>query len=294
MIDIAQDLLLAELSKEGVLDNIAIKGGTALRKLYAGKEGRFSLDLDFAITSFNQNLQQVSSDFVAAVDGREIGPFKYGISERRGKWSVIFGSPFVKESSLKTQLDFSAAPWLKPILRGWVDMPVHELYDEKLPNILTIRLEKNIAEKIARLNRTSTARDMYDLAWIMENPNISCTISKKLIRRISVLKIWVDTNGLRGPEASWAPGHKGSIFDPECWLRTRKSSEFDIQDIGALSVPAPSLENLSKIVCDCYRFLSDLDDDERVVARSDERDRSLVIRMIKGLPDSQLNEQKLY
>lgn len=49
VIDIAQDLLLQRLHGEGVLDSLAIKGGTAIRKLYAGKEGRFSLDLDFAM-----------------------------------------------------------------------------------------------------------------------------------------------------------------------------------------------------------------------------------------------------
>lgn len=47
IIDIAQDLLLAHMQEIGVLDDLAIKGGTAIRKLYAGKEGRFSVDLDF-------------------------------------------------------------------------------------------------------------------------------------------------------------------------------------------------------------------------------------------------------
>ena len=28
-------------------------------------------------------------------------------------------------------------------------------------------MEENLAEKISRLNRTTTARDMYDLAWIV-------------------------------------------------------------------------------------------------------------------------------
>ena len=42
VIDIAQDLLLRHLADEGLLDSFAIKGGTALRKLYAGNEGRFS------------------------------------------------------------------------------------------------------------------------------------------------------------------------------------------------------------------------------------------------------------
>ena len=47
----AQDLLLQHLHAEGELDFVAIKGGTAIRKLYAGKEGCFSLDLDFSALS---------------------------------------------------------------------------------------------------------------------------------------------------------------------------------------------------------------------------------------------------
>ena len=35
VIDIAQDLLLRHLQEEGILDSLAIKGGTAIRKLYA-------------------------------------------------------------------------------------------------------------------------------------------------------------------------------------------------------------------------------------------------------------------
>lgn len=51
VVDVAQDLLLQHLHEEGELDFVAIKGGTAIRKLYAGKEGRFSLDLDFSALS---------------------------------------------------------------------------------------------------------------------------------------------------------------------------------------------------------------------------------------------------
>ena len=49
VVDIAQDLLLRELQENGTLASVVIKGGTAIRKLYAGNEGRFSLDLDFAV-----------------------------------------------------------------------------------------------------------------------------------------------------------------------------------------------------------------------------------------------------
>jgi hypothetical protein len=38
LIDIAQDLLLTRLHQRGVFDHLEFKGGTALRKLYAGSQ----------------------------------------------------------------------------------------------------------------------------------------------------------------------------------------------------------------------------------------------------------------
>jgi hypothetical protein len=49
IIDIAQDLLLRHLHEAGILKRLVFKGGTALRKFYAGNDGRFSLDLDFSV-----------------------------------------------------------------------------------------------------------------------------------------------------------------------------------------------------------------------------------------------------
>ena len=40
--------LLRVLSDAGLLDRLAFKGGTAIRKLYLGRTGRFSLDLEFS------------------------------------------------------------------------------------------------------------------------------------------------------------------------------------------------------------------------------------------------------
>ena len=38
-VDVAQDLLLRHLHEIGLLDELAFKGGTSLRKLYAGAQG---------------------------------------------------------------------------------------------------------------------------------------------------------------------------------------------------------------------------------------------------------------
>ena len=39
--------LLELMSAHGILDRLAFKGGTCLRKMFMGSQGRFSTDLDF-------------------------------------------------------------------------------------------------------------------------------------------------------------------------------------------------------------------------------------------------------
>ena len=40
--------LLQLMTERGILDKLAFKGGTCLRKMFIGTGGRFSTDLDFA------------------------------------------------------------------------------------------------------------------------------------------------------------------------------------------------------------------------------------------------------
>ena len=294
VVDVAQDLLLRHLHDEGILDDVAIKGGTAIRKLYAGNEGRFSLDLDFAVAELGQDRDVAALSFASSVDGLRIGPFLYGIRERRSKWSVTFSSSFVDEPTLTTKLDFSPAPWLEPVRHGWVPMPIHDRYGDPLPKIKTVRLEENISEKIARLNWTTTARDMYDLAWICSQRQFWSELDKALIRRLAVLKIWTDSNGMHAGNTSWGPAHSKSQFDPERWLRTRDSKEFDMEDIGALAVLTPKPEDLSERVSAGFAFLTKLDAQEEQIARSDPRDRALAIKLLEELPGGRLGGGILY
>lgn len=191
VVDVAQDLLLRSLHDEGLLDGVAIKGGTAIRKLYAGNE-------------------------------------------------------------------------------------------------------ENVSEKIARLNRTTTARDMYDLAWICSQGRLWSELDKGLIRRLTVLKVWTDSNGMHAGGASWDPAHAKSSFDPERWLRPRGEKEFDMEDIGALAVPTPRPEELSERVSAGFAFLAELDAQEEQLAQSDPRDRGLAIRLLESLPGGRLAGGILY
>lgn len=288
IIDIAQDLLLAYLEESGVMDHVALKGGTAIRKLYAGKEGRFSLDLDFSIDDMETNVEGRAFDFIEAIDGLVLGSFTYSITERRNKWYINLASPFNEGDIFRTKLDFAQYPWLPTIKREICPMPIHGQYGFSLPMIRTIRLEENMAEKIARLNRTNTARDLYDLNWIMENASTNRMIDKALLRRLVVLKIWVDSHGMHCGNAWWRPAHTPSVFDPERWLNDRDPRNVDAEDIGTLAVPAPTAEDLLEKLKRNFTFLKDLDDTEKIIAGSNARDRSLVIRALSELSEDRL------
>ena len=296
IVDIAQDLLLRHLHQERVLDALAFKGGTALRKLYAGNAGRFSLDLDFGSVTIGAEPEDALVELIAAIDGVSIGPFRYGVAERRGKWALTFAHDFGGSTdALSSKLDLNPPPWLPPVRRGWQPLPVHAQYgDPPLPELQIVRLEENLAEKIARLNRATPARDMYDLRWIMTNSHITGGLDLDLVRRLAVLKIWVDANGAHAGSAFWKPGHDGPRFDPTHWLRDRSGDEFDAEDIGALAVPVPSAAELSEALRDHFGFLADLDQDERTLANVSEHDRPLALRMLEELPGGRLRDVGLY
>src|SRR5574342_598952 len=119
-------------------------------------------------------------------------------------------------------------------------MPVHTTYGNRpLPSLRVVRMEENLAEKISRLNRTTTARDL------------------------------TSTN------AHWKPGHEPRPFDPTAWLRARSAREFDLDDIGALAVPIPTEAALASTVSARYAFLAELDTEEQQLAAAREQDRDL-------------------
>jgi predicted nucleotidyltransferase component of viral defense system len=290
VIDVAQDLLLRELHYRGVLDALVFKGGTSLRKLYAGNQGRFSLDLDFSVASPGDDLDTVLLSLISEIDGLTIGPFAYGVTERRGKWWLTIRTAFASaDSTLSSKLDVSPPPWLDPVRRAWIPMPVHATYGTPgLPELQVVRLEENIAEKISRLNRTTTARDLYDLAWLATHQREIGGLDTALIRRLAVLKVWADAHGVGAANVRWKPGHEPRAFDPSRWLRTRVAAEVDLADIGALAVPTPSLADLNATIQAHYGFLRNLDPAERQLSATREQDRHLALRFLTELPGARL------
>lgn len=290
LVDIGQDLLLRHLHHVGLIDELVFKGGTALRKLYAGNAGRFSLDLDFSIRDIGTTAESILELLEEEVAGLTLGPFDYGIVRRRGKRHLTIRSvPLGSTETLSSKLDVSSPPWLTPVARGWVPMPIHAQYGPPtLPSLPVVRLEENLAEKISRLNRATPARDMYDLHWVAQHE--VRRLDRPLVRRLAVLKIWVDTCGVTAADGTaWLPAHSGGAFDPQHWLRLRSEREYDEEDIGTLAVPPPPLRQMSTEVSASYAFLGDLDADEQRLSAARESERALALRLLAELPDGRLN-----
>jgi len=290
LVDIAQDLLLRHLHDAGLLDELVFKGGTALRKLYAGSQGRFSLDLDFSVRDIGTGTGTILDLLTEQVRGLHLGRFRYDIVVRRGKPTLTIDTDLGATGQLSSKLDVNPPPWLEPVRRPWVPMPVHATYGGPLPELTSIRIEENVAEKVARLNRTTTARDVYDLVWIWRHYRdpAGAGMDSALVRRLSVLKVWVDAHGLNAPGTFWKPGHEAVALDVDRWLRPRTAAEFDREDIGQLSVPAPDLDELAADLRAGFAFLREVDPDEARVAAAVASDRDLALRMLAELPGHRL------
>lgn len=282
LIDIAQDLLLRALAEEGALELVAFKGGTALRKVYAGARGRFSTDLDFSVANLTDDPVEVQTLIAEAIDGRDIGPFRYRVEERRGRAHIIYANDLGFDvGELRSKLDVGPPPWLPPVPRPWVPLPTHRLYGGSLPELPTVRLEENVAEKIARLNRRTFARDAYDLVWIAREPGVE--LDRSLTRRLAVLKCWVDKNGLSGHQHTWSVIADARAFDSARWLEPRAERDFDDEQIGLLTTPAPDLDVLGRDLPHHYGWLAELTAEERLIANGTATDRGAVIEALGKL-----------
>lgn len=90
---------MARSRSKSLLDELVFKGGTSLRKLYAGNAGRFSLDLDFSVREIGADTETVLDLLTEHVKGRETRvlrrPCPIGLSpcSRPGSVSPDIGVP---------------------------------------------------------------------------------------------------------------------------------------------------------------------------------------------------------
>lgn len=287
-LDIAQDFLLAHLAQQGAFDLVTFKGGTALRKLFAGSQGRFSTDLDLAAGTTAPGDRHDLTRLVAEYCNVALGPFTFHAAPARDRYVVQVTSG-LGEVRQAIKLEVGPPCWLPPEVRPFVPLGTHTRYGYPLPALPTMALEEILAEKIARLTRQSTARDASDLVW-MASTSPHSGFDRALVRRLAVLKVWVDSWGLGG---IWRPALHPQPFEPATWLRDRGDA-WDDEAIGLLASPAPSLAELNAKLVTLYGWLADISPEEARWAQADPRDRGQVIAALKALPGRRLEQLPLY
>ncbi len=272
--EIALTYVLRILSDQGLLDRLAFKGGTALRKLHLSSTGRFSLDLDFTAVG-ETSPDALILDLVGALHEQTFygltftipSPSYYATSDSCGA-EVTYHHDWVTAGRFGLQISFRAQPLL-PIQR----IPLRpERYFDWLgvdpPTVPALDLHELIGEKLRAAAQRSRVRDLYDLYQLARQP-----YDRDLVRRIAVVKCW---------ETSFA-------FDPANFLSGLAEDRYDWSDLGRLVRPdrlvAPS--DLVRDVQRAYDFLEDLTPEEAQLALDPYgRERSLYQQLVTAIQAS--------
>ncbi len=263
LIDVAQDHALHLLHEAGLFDlGLVFKGGTALRKFRLGSAGRFSTDLDFAVSE-----QGLAGLVLEHLHGASIDGFTFSVEPlvpaRRALLRIEspLGSP-----AIPARIDIAhELPWIPAETIAPMTMPIHRAYSMSLRATPVITIEELLAEKLARYRRDSLSRDLYDLAWFS-----SRAFDEALVRRLTLLKVWRDIN---------VTGLGKAPFDPENILRARARKEFQEEAIGFLTSPV-EIETWAEAVRKRYAFLRDVDEVERGLLAANQRDAWAVRNLI--------------
>ena len=251
--EIVLTYVLRILADRGLLAQLAFKGGTAIRKLILGGQGRFSLDLDFtALTAVEPDAFVL--DLAGCLHGQTYygitftiaDPDYYATADSCGA-EVTYRHDWVAAGRFGLQVSFRAAPLL-PIQPATLRP---ERYFEWLgippPEPPALDVHEIIGEKVRAAAQRSRVRDLYDLYQFTR-----LRFDRGLVRRIAVLKCW---------ETRYA-------FDPAAFLAGLPEAHYEWPDFRRLIRRGAALspEEIIRGVQQGYTFLGQLTEEEALLA----------------------------
>ena len=270
--------LLQLLAEHGILGKLAFKGGTCLRKMFFGTQGRFSTDLDFTgieehehddvVLSMMEAFEEPFHGIRFSIPDDSYYETKDGLS-----WGVnpVYGHVWNTggDSEVKLQISRRETPTLTPDRREQCE----QSYFRNLPfapvDIACLNLSELIAEKIRACCQRNKARDIYDLGIFASRP-----LDRPLIRRLVVLKLW----------------QAADAFEPAALMeKFADERTFDWGDLRQLVRRAQAIDP-GRVTADCvhgFAFLADMTAEEQVLASDRyQRERSLWEQLRSDLPDA--------
>jgi predicted nucleotidyltransferase component of viral defense system len=265
--EVALTYLLQLLSERGMLDRFAFKGGTCIRKMVIGSQGRFSTDLDFTALEEHDHetvILDMMDAFAQPFHGIQfsIPDDSYYETQDGLSWGVNPAYTHAWNGSGESEVRLQISRRETPTLATERRPQCEQSYFRQLPfapaGITCLALPEIIAEKIRACYQRNKARDIYDLGTFATRP-----LDQPLIRRLVVLKLW----------------QARDTFDPALLMRKFEDGRaFDWDDLGQL-VRRTLVVDREKITADCirgYRFLVELTEEERQLANDPhQRERAL-------------------
>jgi predicted nucleotidyltransferase component of viral defense system len=273
--EVVLTFLLQLLSERGILHRLAFKGGTCLRKMFVGSQGRFSTDLDFTgiedhdheevILDMMQAFEQPFYEIQFSIPDESYYDTQDGLS-----WGVnpVYSHDWntSRVSEVKLQISRRETPTLPPVRLPQLEQSYFRFLPFAPAEIMCLALPEILAEKIRASYQRNKARDIYDLGMFARKP-----LDQALIRRLLVLKLW----------------QARDTFDPARLMnKFEDGRNFDWDDLRQLLNRATVIDR-ERITADCVRgfgFLAELTADEQTLANDQhQRERTLAGQLRVGL-----------
>lgn len=271
--EVVLTFLLQLLSDRGILDRLAFKGGTCLRKMFLGNQGRFSTDLDFTGLEEHEH-EDLILDMMAAFEqpfnGIQFGIPEEGYYETQDGLSWGVNPTYMHEwnrggSEIKLQISRRETPTLPTERRPQIGQSYFRFLPFVPADLTCLALTEMLAEKIRACYQRNKARDIFDLGTFATRP-----LDHGVIRPLVVLKLWQARDS----------------FDPARLLQKFEDGrDFDWDDLRQL-VRRGTVIDRERICGDCvhgFGFLANLTDDERLLANDRYRRAEDVAQRLRGI-----------
>ncbi len=266
--DIVLTYVLRILS-DSILPRLAFKGGTCLKKMYFGKTGRFSMDLDFTTASIK--LEELKNELKQLLHKKA----SYGldfkiIDENLSPESYLAVVEYAHNWNPSSDFEFQVSYRELPVLPA-VELPLStEMYfrfcEFQSFSVKCMQKEELLAEKIRAAFQRIRSMDLYDLYLFSKRP-----YDKDTVKTLAVIKCW----NARDP------------FNSETLLSRVANADYDWDDLQRLvrKGSLPSQEDVIKTVLKDYAFLKELDEPLPTIVEDSKahRESELVARLVSNL-----------
>jgi predicted nucleotidyltransferase component of viral defense system len=248
--------LLQLFTEKGLMEHLAFKGGTMLRKMVFGPRGRLSTDLDFTRRS-DIHIDDLTLKLLDAL-GAPYHDIEFSFDRDKDWYVTDDGSSAiplcahpenVKGVKIKLQISTRERPILPIVPAAQLEQDYFRFLPFKPELIPSLTLEEAIAEKIRAASQRTKIRDLHDLSEIGR-----AAFNHDLIRPLAVLKLW----NVGGP---------GLNYD-RLKQRIQSTTDYELGDLRSMlrKDQEPDLKGMVDRVSDRFRFLAELTEIERMLA----------------------------